>query len=173
MCAVEISQWTQAIHDHGVTWTHEGSDSSGWVDAMIEAKYPQASWGPAIEACGRIQQVYQFRLAAQALVSAGYGGDLGDMPPTDPERVLEGRRNTLLSFWVNLGPVEFLTTRFMEQSLAVAQIAVLKSAAYVVDGVIQWPHLEWNGTAWWAVGVLRAEKERTAELVTTPVFHLA
>jgi hypothetical protein len=173
MCAVEIAQWTQALHDQGVTWTYEGSDNSGLVDSMLEANYPHASWGPAIEACGRIQQVYHFREAAEALVSAGYGGDIGDMPLTEPERLLEGRRNTLLSFWVNLAPVAYLTRRFMELSVAAAKIAVLRSAAFVVDGVIQWPQLEMNGTAWWAEDVRRAERERTAELVTTPVFHLA
>jgi hypothetical protein len=173
MCAVDVADWTQERHDAGTTWLFDESDFTGLVDSLIAAGYPFASWDAALKACRRIQHVHQYQDAAEVLVSAGYAGEIGDMPLTAPEKQLEGRRNTLLSLHVNVAPVEYLTKWYIELSIAASKIAALRSAAFLVDGRIQWPQLEWNQTAWWVNGVRRPEEERTAELVYTPVFHLA
>ena len=108
---------------------------------MLAKNYPTSSFPAVIEACGPIFQVWDFMRAAQLLFVEGYAGKVCDLPRTAPEKVLEGRRNTLLGFWVRLGPVGFITTIHMELSIADAQIKVLKSVAYVTDRVTQWPHL--------------------------------
>jgi hypothetical protein len=138
---------------------------------MLAKNYPPHSFPAVIEACDRrIFHVWDFMRAAQLLFDEGYAGKVCDLPRTAPEKVLEGRMNTLLGFWVSLGPVDFITATFMEMSIADAQIKVLKSAAYVTDGVIQWPHLEFNGSTWWLPSVLPDVEERTSQLVTKPVF---
>jgi hypothetical protein len=173
MCAVDVALWTRVLHDEGTRWLFDGSDYSGLVDSMIEARYPFPSWKAALTACRRIQHDHQYQTDAERLVADGYAGEMGDMPLTAPEKQLAGSMYTLLSLHENVEPVAYLTSRYVELSVLASRIAALRGAAFVVDGHIQWPQLKDNKAAWWVEGVIRPEGERTAELVHTPVFHLA
>jgi hypothetical protein len=173
MCAVDVGLWTQELHDRGTRWSFDGSDYSGAVDSMYEAGYPFPCWDAALTACRRIQHAHHYQTAAERRVADGYAGEMCDMPLTTPEKQLEGSMYTLLSLHENVAPVAYLTSRYVALSVLASRIAALRGAAYVVDGHIHWPQLKDNKAAWWVEGVIRPEEERTAELVHTPVFHIA
>jgi hypothetical protein len=173
MCAEDVADWTLERHAL-VTWLYNGSDFSGLVDSMLAAGYPFLSWKPALAACMSGHHfVHHYQTEAERLVAAGYAGAMSDMPITTPEKELAGRMYTLLSLHENIAPVAQLTSRYVRLAVLASRIAALRGAAFVVDGHIQWPQLKDNTTAWWVAGVRRPEVERTAELVHTPVFHLA
>jgi hypothetical protein len=171
--AVDVRDWTPGVRAAGQRWMYRGEvDVTDEVAELVYAQLPHGLWDFVCDTFGREWTIARFKEAAELQVASGYTGELSKLAFTFPEQLLRGYLMTLLAVWSTQQEVPFIVRAHMRLSHFRTQVALLRNAAYIVNGGILWPDFEPNVSAWWAADVVLPTRLRTAELVAISVFDL-